>query len=256
MTWPSSLDIARGIAPGCRSFNKYGRNVAIGSIYTPVSRSGHYRTPQANAAISLRIKAGGNANDTANGSGAREVTLVGINSSGDLITEALATAGASASAATVQTFIRLFDAYVSKSGTYATETAGSHASSLTIENAAGGEDWATIADGTLGRGKTEMAVYTTPHDRSAVLRNITISSDADKKANIVLYKRENILQTAAPYSAMQMVVEYPQSSGLVDVAFDPPLYFPPLTDFGFLASVSASTVDVSVNMDIVEFNAR
>jgi hypothetical protein len=145
---------------------------------------------------------------------------------------------------------------VSKSGTYSTQTARSHAGTITIENAAGGEDWAVIADGTLARGKTEMAVYTTPRDRSAALRNVTISSDADKKANIVLYKRENILETVAPYSSMLMVTEYPQSSGLFDVVFDPPLYFPPLCDFGFLANVSASTVDVAVNMDIVEFNAR
>lgn len=256
MSWPSSLDIARGLAPGCRSFNKFGRNTSIGSTFTPVSRSGFYRTPQADAHVHLRIKAGGNVNDTVNGSGAREVTLVGIDEFGDYAIEALQTAGASASEQTSKSFIRLFDAYVSKSGTYATQTAGSHAGTITIENAAGGQDWSIIADGALGRGKTEMAVYTTPRDRSAALRNITISSDADKKANIILYKRENILEVAAPYTSMLLVTEYPQSSGLFDVTFDPPLYFPPLCDFGFLANVSASTVDVAVNMDIVEFNAR
>jgi hypothetical protein len=256
MTYPSSLDIARGLASGCRSFNKFGRNTSVGSSFVPVSRSGFYRTPQANAAVNLRIKAGGNANDTANGSGSREVTLVGIDANGNQQVEALATAGASASAATTTSFIRLLDAYVSKSGTYATQSAGSHASTIVIERSTGGQDWATIADGTLGRGKTEMAVYTTPRDRSAALRNVTISSDADKKANIVLYKRENILETAAPYTSLLLVTEYPQSSGLIDVVFDPPLYFPPLCDFGFLANVSASTVDVAVNMDIIEFNAR
>lgn len=256
MSWPSSLDIARGLAPGCRSFNKFGRNTSIGSTFTPVSRSGFYRTPQADAHVHLRIKAGGNVNDTVNGSGAREVTLVGIDEFGDYAIEALQTAGASASEPTSKSFIRLFDAYVSKSGTYATQTAGSHAGTITIENAAGGQDWSIIADGALGRGKTEMAVYTTPRYRSAALRNITISSDADKKTNIVLYKRENILEIAAPYTSMLLVTEYPQSSGLFDVTFDPPLYFPPLCDFGFLANVSASTVDVAVNMDIVEFNSR
>jgi len=256
MTYPSSLDIARGLASGCRSFNKFGRNTSVGSSFVPVSRSGFYRTPQANAHVHLRIKAGGNANDTANGSGAREIVLIGIDEFGDYTTQALATAGASASAQTSKSFIRLFDVYVSKSGTYSTQTARSHAGTITIENAAGGEDWAVIVDGTLGRGKTEIAVYTTPRDRSAAVRNITISSDADKKANIVLYKRENILEVAAPYSSMLMVTEYPQSSGLIDVIFDPPLYFPPLCDFGFLANVSASTIDVAVNMDIIEFNAR
>jgi hypothetical protein len=256
MTYPSSLDIARGLASGCRSFNKFGRNTSVGSSFVPVSRSGFYRTPQANAHVHLRIKAGGNANDTANGSGAREIVLIGIDEFGDYTTQALATAGASASAQTSKSFIRLFDVYVSKSGTYSTQTARSHAGTITIENAAGGEDWAVIADGTLARGKTEMAVYTTPRDRSAAVRNVTISSDSDKKANIVLYKRENILEVAAPYSSMLMVTEYPQSSGLIDVVFDPPLYFPPLCDFGFLANVSASTVDVSVNMDIIEFTTR
>ena len=256
MTYPSSLDIARGLASGCRSFNKFGRNTSVGSSFVPVSRSGFYRTPQANAHVHLRIKAGGNANDTANGSGAREIVLIGIDEFGDYTTQALATAGASASAQTSKSFIRLFDVYVSKSGTYSTQTARSHAGTITIENAAGGEDWAVIVDGTLGRGKTEMAVYTTPRDRSAALRNVTISSDSDKKANIVLYKRENILEVAAPYTSMLLVTEYPQSAGLLDVVFDPPLYFPPLCDFGFLANVSASTADVSVNMDIIEFTTR
>lgn len=256
MTFPSGLDIARGLAPGCVGSFVFGRNTAIGSAYTPVTRSGFYRTPQSTGAVALRVKAGGNANDTANGTGAREITLVGLDATGEVITQTLATAGTSASAATSKTFMRLTSAYVSKSGTYATQTAGTQAGSITIENSAGAEDWALIADGTLGKGITEMATYTTPRNKSVAVMNITISSDADKKANIVMFRRENILEAAPPYSPMTMVVEFPQSSGLVDVAFNPPLYFPPLCDFGFLASVSASTVDVSIGIDMVEFTPR
>lgn len=256
MTFPSGLDIARGLAPGCVSSFRFGRNTAIGSVYTPVTRSGFYRTPQATAAVALRVKAGGNVNDTALGSGAREVTLVGLNASGNVITESLVTAGASASETTSQTFIRLTKAFISKSGTYATQTAGTQAGTITIENAAGGEDWAMISDGSLGKAVSEMAVYTTPRNTAAAIFNVTVSSDSDKKANIVMFKRENILETAAPYSPMSLVVEYPQSSGLVDMPFDPPLYFPPLCDFGFLASVAASTVDVSIGFDMVEFTPR
>ena len=256
MTFPSGLDIARGLAPGCAGSFRFGRNTAIGSVYTPVTRSGFYRTPQSTGAVALRVKAGGNANDTANGTGAREITFVGLNSDGDVITESVATAGASASAATAQTFMRLTGAFISKSGTYATQTAGTQAGAITIERSTGGEDWALIADGALGKAKAEMAVYTTPKGRGAAVFNITVSSDADKKANIVLFERRNILETEAPYSPMSLVLEFPQSSGLIDVPFDPPLYFPPLTDFGFLASVSASTVDVSIGFDMVEFIPR
>lgn len=251
MTYPSGLDIARGLASGCDAHHVYGRNTAIADIPTPVTRSGFYRTPQANAPVRLRIKAGGNANDTANGSGGRSVTFIGIGTDGSLITETVATAGASASAATTQNFIRLRDAYVESSGTYASQTAGSHASTINIEDTSGNL-WGTIADGAIGRGNMEQAIFVTPKDRAALVTNLFVSSDADKKANIVLYKREGILKTAAPYPAMQLVNEFPQSSGLIDLRFDPPLYFPPLTDFGFLASVAASTVDVSVAMDIIE----
>lgn len=251
MTFPGGMLIARGLMGGCSAYHVYGRHVDIGATPTPVTRSGYYRTPQASAPVHLRIKSGGNANDTAAGSGGRAITFIGINATGDLITETVATAGASASAATTQHFIRLRDAIVSSSGTYATQTAGSHASTINIEDTAGNL-WGTIADGTIGRGNMEQAVFVTPKDRAALVTNIFVSSDADKKANIVFYKREGILQTAAPYSVMQLINEFPQCHDLIDLRFDPPLYFPPLTDFGFLASVSASTVDVSVGFDVIE----
>jgi hypothetical protein len=256
MTYPSSLDIARGLASGCRSFNKFGRNTSVGSSFVPVSRSGHYRTPQAGSATTLRLKAGGNANDTASGSGARQITLVGLDATGNVITETLATAGASASAATTKSFMRLTEAYVSKSGTYASQSAGSHAGDITIENGSGGTDWALIADGTLGKGQAEIGSYTTPLNRSAAVSNITISSDSDKKTNLVMFRRDNILETAAPYSPMTMIMEFPQNAGINEIILDPPLFFPQLTDFGFLAAVASSTVDVSVSMNITEFIPR
>lgn len=251
MTFPGGMLIARGLMGGCTAYHISGRNTSIGATPTPVTRSGYYRTPQASAPVALRIKSGGNANDTAAGSGGRAITFIGINATGDLITETVATAGASASAATTQTFVRLREAFVSASGTYATQTTGSHASTINIEDTAGNL-WATIADGSLGRGVTEQAVFTTPKDRAALVTNVFLSSDADKKANIVFYQRQGILKTSAPYDALQIINEFPQNAGLGDLTFNPPIYFPPLTDFGFLASVSASTVDVSIGIDIIE----
>ena len=118
MTFPSGMDIARGLVPGCRSFFRFGRNTAIGATYTPVTRSGHYRTPQAGSATTLRVKAGGNANDTAAGSGARQITLVGLDATGNVITETLATAGASASAATTKSLKLLQACCDESSATY------------------------------------------------------------------------------------------------------------------------------------------
>ena len=252
MTYPSSLDVSRGNVQGVRASHHFGRNTSIGSTFTPVTRSGFYRTPQVSGATALRIKAGGNANDTANGSGARAVTLVGLNATGDLISEVLATAGASASAPTAQTFIRLMDSFVSASGTYATQTSPSHVGNITVEAAAGGADWALISDGSFPRGDSEIGAYTVPKGRSAYVQAIRLASDADKKANIVLFKRSGILETVAPYSPMVLLAEFPAVAGSVSIDYDPPLAFPQLTDFGFMASVSASTVDVTVGFDVIE----
>lgn len=253
MSYPSGLDISRGIASGIRQNNKFGRNTAVGSTFAPIAVGGIYRTPQANAAVSLRIKAGGNANDTAAGTGARSITLTGLNAAGDEISETIATAGASASAATTQQFIRLYRAFVATSGTYATSTAPSHAGSIVIEKAAGSEDWVTIQDTDIGRAQTQIAVYSVPRDRQAYITGIKISSDADKKVNLVLFQRQNILQTSAPYSAMRLVEEFTQIAGLHVLRYDQPLGpFPALTDFGFMGKAAASTADVAVSFEIVE----
>lgn len=252
MPYPSGLDISRGNVQGVRVLHHFGRNTAIASTFTPVTRSGFYRTPQVSGATALRVKAGGNANDTANGSGARAVTLVGLNAAGELISETIATAGASASAPSTKTFIRLMDAFVSASGTYATQTSASHVGTITIENAAGTGDWALISDGSFPRGDSEIGAYTVPKGRSAYVQSIRLASDADKKANIVLFKRSGILEAVAPYSPMVLVAEFPAVSGSLQVDYDPPLAFPQLTDFGFMASVSASTVDVTVSFDVIE----
>lgn len=252
MPYPSALDISRGLAPGVRVVHRFGRNVSIGATFTPITRSGFYRTPQVSGATALRIKAGGNANDTANGSGARSVTIVGIDAAGELISDTVATAGASASAPTAKSFIRILQAFVASSGTYATQAAPSHVGTITIENAAGGEDWAQISDGSFPRGSSEIGVYTVPKGRSAYVQAIRASSDADKKTNIVLFKRSNILETVAPYSPMVLVAEFPQVSGSLQIDYDPPLIMPELTDFGFMASTLASTSDVSIGFDVIE----
>lgn len=257
MTWPSGYDITRGLAPGCSANHKFGRNTAVGATFAPVALGGVYRTPQPGSATALRIKSGGNANDTAAGTGARSVTLEGLDASGNEITETIETAGASASAATTQQFIRLYRSYVSASGTYASATAASHSAAIVIENAAGGTNWATIADTTFARAQSQIAVYSVPRYRQIIITAINISSDADKKANLILFQRRNILQTAAPYEAMRVVEEFPQVAGLHQIQYDPPLGpFPELTDVGFMARSTSTAIDMAVSFEIVEFKPQ
>jgi hypothetical protein len=251
MTYPSGLDVARGLASGCRAIRQFGRNTAVGGTFAPIARSGVYRTPQAGAVVALRIRAGGNAADTANGAGARSIRLTGLDANGDFVTEVIVTAGASASAASQMLFLRLTDAMIETSGTYATQAALSHAGTINIEDTAGNL-WATIQDTDIPRGETEIAAYSVPRYRAFYIQNIRVQSFASNKANIVMFKRPDILQTSAPYSPMTLLWELPEFSGAQQFTFDPPIRIDALSDVGFLAKTGSSTTDVSIGFDAIE----
>ena len=236
--------------------HQFGRNMACPTTYVPVTDIGIYRTPQAGAATALRIKAGGNALDTATGTGARSVRLYGLNALGDEVEEVLATAGASASAPTTNTFIRLYLVEVYESGTYGTQSAGSHAGNITIENVAGTENWAQIQLNGFPSGTTGIGSITVPRNHVGLVSAINISVDHTKSTDLIILKREGILQTAAPYRPIVKVQEFIGVSNSIMIKFDVPLRFPALTDIGLLAKVSNGTGAVSVDLEVLMLEAE
>lgn len=251
LEYPPELWLARGGIEHHDKIDVLGHCTLSAGILSPITFGNIYRTPQAGAATALRVKAGGNAADTATGAGAREITLTGLNALGELITETLATAGISASAATTQSFMRLLDASVSASGTYATQSAGSHAANIVIENAAGTEDWATIALNGFPTGRSQCGIYTVPKGKTAYLAGISLQAESQKLTSFLLFKRENILETSAPYTPMTEIQHFPQISGGLVLNFDIPQRYPELTDFGFMGVVEGQTANVSSELEII-----
>jgi hypothetical protein len=242
------LEVARGTIPGVAVVHKFGRNTSVPTTYTPVTFGGVFNELQVGAATTLRVKAG-NTNDTAAGTGAREVTLTMIDETGAEVTEALATAGTSASSATTTTAIRLIRVRVTKSGTYATSAAGSHAAAITIENGAGGTDWATIDATGFPRGSSEIGVTSIPTGKTAYLENLKAFTDSTKTTTILLFQRTGILQTAAPYDAMTTIAEERLEGGSGAIVFDPPIKVIGPADLGCLAKVSSTTAEVDVDFE-------
>lgn len=245
------IAIAGSHARALTRVSKFGRGDVGTTTLEPVSWGEIYQTPQASAATTLRIASGGNANDTAAGTGAREVTLEGIDANGDVLIEAVATAGASASSATSGSFMRLYRAYVSKSGSYATQSAGSHAGSITIENGAGGTTWAIIDATGFPRGQTEIGCYTVPNGYEAYLGNISLTVETNRTVSVVGFHRANILESAAPYTAMRAFVTYDGIDN--DFVITPTTAFGPfeeLSDIGFMAKGDVAAT-VSVQFDII-----
>lgn len=251
-TW---LDVARGLAGGITSVKKFGRNAAVGTSFVPVCIDGLYQTPQPGSATALRIKAGGNANDTAAGTGARSVRVTGTDENFELATEVITTAGASASSATTTTFTRLFLIDVETSGTYATLTAGSHAGKIVIENSAGGTDWGAMDAAGFAKSGSEIGAYTIPSGYTGFIKLRDLSIDSGKTVDAIFFSRPNCDQTAAPYSAMRarsvitgVAGGSIEAFGATDVPFGP---FVGPTDVGFMAKVASGTASVSVEFEII-----
>lgn len=245
------LEVAKGNVAGHTIIHISGEYSAVGTTFVPVARGGVYNTVQVAAATTLRIKAGGNANDTAAGSGAREVLLEGIDETGALVTELLATAGASASSVTTTTFIRLLHADVSKSGTYATTSTGSHSADIVIENGAGGTDWATIESSGYARSHTEIGAYTIPIVHKGYLLSAFGFVDSTKTTDLLFFKRTGILDAAAPYDAMEIILEARSDGGDFEIDIRAPIFLGAACDCGFMAKVDSTTAEVHVNFQIM-----
>lgn len=254
MTYPNELAIARRLVNGGAKDNKFGFNSAVGTAYAPVTTLGVYRTPQVSGATQLRVKAG-NVNDSATGSGARSVRLQGLDATGAFITEDIPTNGAAAGTASTRSFLRLFRAFVSASGTYADST-GSHAGNIIIENAAGTEDWAQISVGASGIGKSQSQIvcYTIPKGYVGHALGIFMSADSNKPVDFLIMQRQNILETVPPYTARRVVEEYIGLVGTVNSPFSIPLGpFPGLTDIIAYARVGQGTAAVSAGINFALF---
>ena len=247
------LDISRGLSSGIATVKKFGRNLAVGTSFVPITIGGVYQTPQSGSATALRIKSGGDANDTAAGSGAREVTFEGLDENFAMTSEAVATAGASASSATTTTFTRLYRAYVSDSGTYASSAAGSHSAGITIENGAGGTDWATIDATQFPKSQSEIGAYSVADGVTAYVFLDDVTIDSGKTAELIFFHRGGADETAAPYTAMRAKSVLTGLEGGTTDLSGRTIPFGPFVgpcDIGCMGRVTATTGSMAVEFEI------
>lgn len=245
------------ILEGGKKEHKFGRNLAVGTSFVPVAHGSIYRTPQVSSATQVRIKAG-NANDTAAGTGAREVYIEGLDANGLIVHETIATAGTSASSNSTYSYIRIYRAYVTSSGTYASATAGSHSADIVIENSAGTEDWLTIDSTGFPKGQSEVGAVSIPDGKVAILDSLFYGADDKAKiVDLVFFKREEILETAAPYTAMRASFSLVDPGNTQDRHFYNglgPIVGP--ADFGVMAKIDTGTTEVSVDFEYRLFDVK
>jgi hypothetical protein len=229
-----------------------GASVAHISGYNPTQASGAWEGvhslsgafPVLSSATTIRIKAGGNAADTAAGAGARQIQVEGLDETGDAISVSINTNGASASASTTETFSRVFRAYVNTTGTYDVANTGD----IVIENTAGTTDLIQI---TANEGEAQFCSYTIPLGFTGYLLSARVESDASKAADFRLMTRGSVLNTVAPFEPNKLSHYWDGVVGAAPLkSVAPMLVLSALTDIYIEANGSVAT-EVSADMEIL-----
>ena len=239
-------EVQKGNVTGHTMVHKFGRNDAVpnGSwaFVTLLGQTSHVLS----AATTVRIKAGGDAADTAAGAGAREITVQGLR---EITlaeeTEVIATAGAGVSLATARLFWRVHRVWVSSVGTYG----GANTADIDIENGAGGTDIIKIA---IEEGQTQDAVFSIEGGKTGYLLSIHITVDSGKKADIRMFTRNSLDDTTAPMPAKRLKLYFDGIAG--EFHYDPKgaeLSLDEKTDIWFEAQGVGATAEVSVDFEIL-----
>lgn len=232
--------------------HKYGTYETVGTSFVPIARGGVYQTPTAAAALEV---VSSDANDTSAGSGARTVTIIGLNSSWAEVTQTVSMNGTTAVALGTN-LIRAYRMYVATSGTYGTATAASHAGTITLQGSGGGATWLQIYSTNFPRGQSECGVYTVPTGKTAIVNFHYISVESNKPATIVFLQRENADTVAAPYSAVRAAYELGGLQGfasLIDTAAAQGPFVGPC-DIGFMGRFDTGTGSISCEFEIVLYD--
>lgn len=119
------------------------------------------------AASTIRVKAGGNAADTAAGAGAQAVVIQGLNADYEEVTDTLITAGALVSNVSTNSYLRLDRAYVTNVG-----ATGYNTAAITLEAVTGGTTQNVIG---AAEGQTQLCAFTVPAGFTAYIVGETFS---------------------------------------------------------------------------------
>ncbi len=241
------VEVAKGHVPGHSIVHKFGK-ATVGTSLVAITNSLEYRTPTTATALEF---VSSDVNDTAAGSGARAITIQGLNSDWEVFTQTIATNGTTAVALPTN-MTRLFRWFVSASGTYATTTANSHAGTLTIRVASAGATWSTI--GILPRpiGQSQIACYTVPSGYRAFVYTHEIRVDSTKSADISMFVRNNADTIAAPFPALRLAANFIGISGIAQSDTNAPRNgFSSPADILFMGKISTGTADVVIDFEIL-----
>ena len=207
-------DVAAGRKTGVGVVHKFGRNAAVGTSFVPICFGGVYQTPTTATALEA---VSDNVNDTAAGSGAQELTIIGLDANWAEVSQTVEMNGTTAVALTTP-LTRLYRYWVSRSGTYATTGAASHAGDLIIRVASAGATWATIDSTDYPKSQSEIGCYSIPANKRGFISRGQVISESSKAADVLVFRRLNADDVTTPYTgAMRLIFTNTGFTGRIPV---------------------------------------
>jgi hypothetical protein len=204
---PFDLQVARGQITGHKSLFKFGNNSDInGSLETIWSYGGVYVYPT--SAIQMKVSSS-SANDAALGTGARTVSVQGLDQNYNEVAETVTLTGQT-EVLTTNTFIRVFRAFVITAGSGGTAAGTIYVGTGTVTAGVPETVYAEIA---LGENQTTMAMWTVPAGYTLYVSRGTFSAASNNAAQYILGKFVvrpfgGVFRNAADVTANSSAVPY------------------------------------------------
>jgi hypothetical protein len=179
-TEPFDLQVARGQITGHKTIFKFGNNNDVNGVLETIwSRGGLYVYPT--SAIQMKVSSS-SANDTALGTGARTVSVQGLDQNYNEVAETI-TLNGQTEVLTTNTFIRVFRAFVITAGSGGTAAGTIYVGTGTVTAGVPATVYAEIA---LGDNQTTMATWTVPAGYTFFVYRGTFSASSNNVSQYIL----------------------------------------------------------------------
>ena len=237
---PFELQVARNQIMGHYALFKFGINADVGtSVETVWGQGGTYAYPA--SATVMKISSS-SANDAAAGTGARTISISGLDANYNEISETV-TLNGQTEVNTVNSYLRIFNMFVVTAGSGATAAGTIYAGTGTVTSGVPATVYATIV---ITANQTQMAFWTVPAGYTLYLNGVYYSS-----ANSTANASTNFQFTERPLNGVFVIQSSTRTPGNGDFVLDlhTPLAFPEKTDIEIRAVASAGSSNVSAEFE-------
>ena len=234
---PFELQVSRGQIAWHYDVHKFGFNPDIDdSLETVWTQGGLYSYLAAATQLSVSSSS---TDDTSAGTGARTVTLSGLDANYSEISETVTFNGQTA-VTTTNSYLRIFRMVVNSAGSGGENAGVIYAGTGTVTSGVPANKYATIA---IGDNQTLMAIWTVPANHTAYLlqTDVTVATTQNNK-----YCTASLV--ARPYGEVFQVKDrFVKAQSQTTLTYSLPLKFEEKTDIEYRAIGDSAAADIAVS---------